>query len=649
MTSRLDSVFTPELNALDVPFAGDRPMISRSFIARSLDAIEAPLASDQAVILQAETEGLLDRALPLIAAKNLSGVLALTWNAELRLQRPIYSLWADGYELGGQHMQAEVLKSIPKRERAQYSGASYSGVPERFALSADVSRLLASFLALDPGQIVASSAKAAVLSRVVQLAGNFGRSQLDDVKQHLMAAIVPQAGTGDPIGRRELLSRIESTLNVGRVRADNIARTELTSAYNVGRVEMGKRSSLVEAFRFLAISDNRTTPICNSRNGMIIPAGDTDLLNANTPALHFRCRSTLSPIMPRVNAAHRGFIADASRRAENRQLVALMPGWNGGRAEKIASKTASEQAREAAIARAQKRAEERARKRAADDAKRAAAAKKAAETARSSQATDTQFISEYSQRASGLRQEKREMLAQFRAGSLNITEVSERVKALEQQAKAQTQELAQALADRLSAQSSQPMSIRQHGMMNFEQLRRSRFGGLDFYAEGFDPNSTPVQSLVRMVEDGWFPEELNRHTEGIVFSAQRNSKDDYWAVKYNTPNFVSAATGGDGKVVVYGGRTLSHSSMAHEMGHNLAKGRYGTTQTAEGSDFWSLAQSSTAPTAYGTNSISEDFAESVKLYVQHENGIASAQEFKKEHPERYSIIDRLIKEIDYDG
>ena len=68
--------------------------------------------------------------------------------------------------------------------------------------------------------------------------------------------------------------------------------------------------------------------ICKSRDGMIIERTDAAGLAGNTPALHYKCRSTLSPILTRVNRAHRAMFNDPSRRRQNRELAALLPGWN---------------------------------------------------------------------------------------------------------------------------------------------------------------------------------------------------------------------------------------------------------------------------------------------------------------------------------
>lgn len=315
------------------PLIAERPLLSHSAVMRALDDIEAPLVKAQTQALEAAKDRLLLTALPLVEAKDAAGISALTWNAQMTLQQPIYNIWAQGYDLGGLHMQQAVRLAIPRNERSQFRQI-FSGVPdwgignkERYALAPDVISLLNSFLDLDPGRLIASAAQAAVLNRAIQLAGNFSTSQLNALKADLLAAILPQPATGTPISRDTLLQRIQATLSVGTQRADNIARTELTNAYNRGRVSMGLRSVLMEAFRFLAIADSRTTEICRSRDGMIIEATNTALLNANTPALHFRCRSTLSPVLPRVNRRHRAWMSDPTRRPQNRTLSDLLPGW----------------------------------------------------------------------------------------------------------------------------------------------------------------------------------------------------------------------------------------------------------------------------------------------------------------------------------
>lgn len=318
MVLTLDSVFDRLIFAdgIETPYPDDAPLISLIRIERDLDRIETPLAGAQLTILEQQTDILLDAAIPLIEAQDVAGLAQLTWVANIALQTPIYDIWQQGYRLGAEHLQAEVRAAIPARERSQ------------FALDRGTAGLLNQFLSQGPLELRASAVDAAVQARAIQLAGNFSSDQISTLKQDLIAAVIPQADTGNPISRRELLERIEKNLNVGRFRANAIARTELTHAYNVGRVEMAKTSVLVEAFRFLAITDTRTTDICRSRNGLIIPMAEAESLAANRPPLHVACRSILSVAMPRVNRRHREWISDPGRRITNRDLVVLPDGWN---------------------------------------------------------------------------------------------------------------------------------------------------------------------------------------------------------------------------------------------------------------------------------------------------------------------------------
>lgn len=81
-----------------------------------------------------------------------------------------------------------------------------------------------------------------------------------------------------------------------RARLENIARTEATTAYNAGRLAAFKaEGDFVRAVQFSAILDERTTDICRFRDGLIMRMDDPRL-PANTPPLHFMCRSVLLPI-----------------------------------------------------------------------------------------------------------------------------------------------------------------------------------------------------------------------------------------------------------------------------------------------------------------------------------------------------------------
>ena len=83
---------------------------------------------------------------------------------------------------------------------------------------------------------------------------------------------------------------------IGKARAENIARTEATTAFNQGRLAAFRETKgFVGAVEFMAITDARTTPICMERDGLVLAIDDPRLPD-NTPPLHYMCRSVLSPV-----------------------------------------------------------------------------------------------------------------------------------------------------------------------------------------------------------------------------------------------------------------------------------------------------------------------------------------------------------------
>lgn len=185
-----------------------------------------------------------------------------------------------------------------------------------------------------------------------------------------------------------------------------------------------------------------------------------------------------------------------------------------------------------------------------------------------------------------------------------------------------------------------------HGMAHAEVLKRLTWNGSVWYY----PSSEPRSAIARtFAEIGRHPEELpenlSRHTRQVVFSVQANKNDAYWKVQYNNPHHVSIATGGDGSIVVYRGDKIDRGNLTHEMGHNLAMAKYGSTMPPALSDFGKAATSGEKPTSdYGRNSRDEDFAESVQDYLKfnHSNMLSS-------HPRRAEVIGRLMREADYGG
>ena len=191
------------------------------------------------------------------------------------------------------------------------------------------------------------------------------------------------------------------------------------------------------------------------------------------------------------------------------------------------------------------------------------------------------------------------------------------------------------------------------GMTEVEKLRQVSYRGITWrYTEETEPAA--AQSLAAMVTtregDKTF-EEWPKHilvtTDAVVFTGQANKEDEYWGQRYGIDHFRSAATGGEGTIVVYGGRQLDRESLAHEMGHNYARKLWGTGSPSESSDYRGAIASGEKPyTPYGTVSPVEDFAEHFSMYFAGETRRGDLEVYAHR---RFAIIQRMVNDRRYTG
>jgi SPP1 gp7 family putative phage head morphogenesis protein len=294
-------------------FAADRPLIPEAGITKALDEAEALTAQ---LILDdlARSAGLLARA-TLDKKNEVESRTPIVGD----LQRSLNLHWRTGIALGAGHGRAEMLAAVPAaaKDAAQY-GFDFVTLGLIAALLSSESNAIAIPIGLQQ----------AINQRLSTIAQAIASSVLNAIAIHLVAATIG-GPDGKIIGRRELENRIQATLQTTRPRAELIARNEITAAYNRGRLTVFRESQLVTHVRFLAISDRRTTDICRSRNGMLIPLAAAGAIAANTPPLHHRCRSLLSPVMGAINEDHQAWIDDPARQWDSRDLAALPAGWLG--------------------------------------------------------------------------------------------------------------------------------------------------------------------------------------------------------------------------------------------------------------------------------------------------------------------------------
>lgn len=236
----------------------------------------------------------------------------------IQLERSLYAVWLAGWNLGGNHGNTEIKKQSPKR-------ATFSNDLNLIYFNERDDRN-------KPGVRVQSirnvPAERAIRARINQLAGDVSNSEYTRIQQDLLAAVTPQGRSGQPISRSNLIDRIEETLGSksGRFkrRAETIARTELTFAYNAGRLETYRQSGLVTAVTFYTIIDERRCPVCASRHGLVIPLDNWRAIAQITPPLHPNCRCVLSPVLkddPRLD--------EPDRKIENRELIPRPVLWAG--------------------------------------------------------------------------------------------------------------------------------------------------------------------------------------------------------------------------------------------------------------------------------------------------------------------------------
>ena len=96
----------------------------------------------------------------------------------------------------------------------------------------------------------------------------------------------------------------DGVMNVTKHQADSLARTSISSIANQTREEVYlANSDVISGVKFLAVFDNRTTPVCRSYGNEEWFMKDGGFGNGSKgheyrrPPLHFNCRSTLVPIV----------------------------------------------------------------------------------------------------------------------------------------------------------------------------------------------------------------------------------------------------------------------------------------------------------------------------------------------------------------
>ena len=201
------------------------------------------------------------------------------------------------------------------------------------------------------------------------------------------------------------------------------------------------------------------------------------------------------------------------------------------------------------------------------------------------------------------------------------------------------------LAEWVKGRARPPANVNAGGMSAPEKLASLTIDGVLYqFPEVTGSNSPFVETLLNLSSAPPIPAPLMKATSGVVFTAQSNKYDSYWAAKFNDPGFRSVATGGSGTTVVYNGDPLTVDVFAHEAGHNFATTKYGTPTPGPASDFAKAAATGEPPvSSYASHNLAEDFAEAVSLYVE------DPVRMKSIAPERFKVIQKLMMVPGYGG
>lgn len=153
-------------------------------------------------------------------------------------------------------------------------------------------------------------------ARQLVLSGVFESDLINAVKKVLISHL-------GGLPRKEAEEEIAKVLDSARDRASLIVTTETTYAYNRGRLISFKEAK-VDYVRFSAVMDARTSPQCRSRHGLVM-AIDDPALPYNTPPLHGRCRSVLTPVYSRYQPEY-----ITPETLDWSKVVPLPKGWRAG-------------------------------------------------------------------------------------------------------------------------------------------------------------------------------------------------------------------------------------------------------------------------------------------------------------------------------
>ncbi|MBV6425323.1 MAG: hypothetical protein NAOJABEB_03140 [Steroidobacteraceae bacterium] len=114
------------------------------------------------------------------------------------------------------------------------------------------------------------------------------RNVEDSTRRVVSEAVARWVENGEPLDR--LIDDLEPTF--GRRRAQTIAQTETTRAYQMGARASYREAGVVESIEWQTAADELVCPICGPKRGQRMPLDSTDV-----PPAHPNCRCWVLPVV----------------------------------------------------------------------------------------------------------------------------------------------------------------------------------------------------------------------------------------------------------------------------------------------------------------------------------------------------------------
>lgn len=360
----VDSVFSPLLAKFaqeeeKTPYPDDEPILERDEIEKSLDDRENQAANLLTAVGWSATDDWLKRIDPALKSGDKDFINKNPWSLPPTFQGLIFGLWNNTWDIGTNHATRELNITLEKarQDKASFSKANFAE---------DV------FIAYPPDYglpLRDTDLKSAVEQRTLYLARDIEQKTRDRIQGYVVDAVNTHGTDGvPPKERSRLVQRIN--LAIGRQskeeisdpevlvgeqlvrtklqipgtqtfasRAKTIARTELSAAYSLGRLQVYVQAG-VKKVRWVTHLRSTTCRICRSRNGLILDIDDVlaqHKSNYKTSGfapsqfaipVHPRCRCHLAPILEDIDKDHRKMARSKGRDPNQRKISPVRTTWN---------------------------------------------------------------------------------------------------------------------------------------------------------------------------------------------------------------------------------------------------------------------------------------------------------------------------------